>query len=92
MAEGLNTHIQMALTPLEALLSRFQPLRRGPQASWWAWVTGVWSGFQGWARMTAWLLLCSFFGLVLSGQAVQGDRNEKGHIQVWLAYSSNTCG
>ena len=55
--KGLNTHIQMALTPLEALLSCFQPLRGSLTASWWAWVTGVWSGFQGWARMTAWLLL-----------------------------------
>ena len=36
--KGLNTHIQMALTPLEALLSRFQPLRGSLTASWWAWV------------------------------------------------------
>ena len=44
--KGLNTHIQMALTPLEALLSRFQPLRGSLTASWWAWVTGVCLGFK----------------------------------------------
>ena len=53
----LNTHTQMALTPLEAVLSHFQPLGRSLTASWWAWGNGVWSGFQGSARMTRWLLL-----------------------------------
>ena len=80
----LNTYIQMTLTPLEALLSCFQPLGRSLTTSWWAWVTGVWSGFQGWARMTPWLLLkvLSFWSGPRAAESSARDRNEKGHIQV----------